>query len=290
MTFEFDWQNKIIEVPSPVTTVEIQDLINEIRYAEATVSGIKQPQIANAAGKEELAPGVVVGITINLLDNWQLHFWPGNYTATVQGGNLVGGLAGDPISYSAGVQVLLIQSASATIVTTGGSALTQAEHDQLFALPDETAISSDVWTYPTRTLTQEISVSGGGLTQEEHDFLLGLPSATETASGVWTYNTRELTQALTVSGGGLTQEEHDHLLGLDTSALSAMQTSIEDALGVAGENTKWSGMAFDANNNLISAVITQYTDDTLSVERKKWQLTANYDAQSRITNYEFKEY
>jgi hypothetical protein len=49
-------------------------------------------------------------------------------------------------------------------------------------------------------------------------------------------------------------------------------------------------MAFDSNDNLISAVITQYTDDTLTVERKKWQLTATYDLNSRLTAYQLKEY
>ncbi|MHA2046038.1 MAG: hypothetical protein ACW99G_14695, partial [Candidatus Thorarchaeota archaeon] len=72
--------------------------------------------------------------------------------------------------------------------------------------------------------------------------------------------------------------------------LSDVLTGVEDSLGVSGENTKWSGMAFDSNDNLISAVITQYTDDTLTVERKKWQLTATYDLNSRLTAYQLKEY
>lgn len=265
MTFQFDWQSKIIEVPSGIVNVEVQDLINEIRTAEATVSGIKQSKIADAAGKDELAPGVLVGITVNLLDNWQVRFAPGNYTAVVEGGNLVGGLAGDPVSYSAGVQVVLIQSAAATIVETGGSALTEEEHDYLMALPSAGSTATAV----------EAQLS---------DDFADIPS------GVWTYSDRSLTQDIVASGGGLTQEEHDHLLALDTSTLPGIETSIEDALGIAGENVKWSGMAFDSNDYLISAVITQYTDNTLVVERKKWQLTASYDAQGRITSYQLKEY
>jgi hypothetical protein len=59
------------------------------------------------------------------LGNWQLLFAPGNYVARVAGGNLVGGPAGDPIAYTAGVQTLLIQSAASTVVSAdGGSTVT----------------------------------------------------------------------------------------------------------------------------------------------------------------------
>jgi len=227
MAYVFDFQNTLIEITSPQTDVDIQELINEIRTVEASVQGIAYPRIANAAGKESLGAGVEVGITVELLNSWQLHFWAGSYTATIAGGNLVGGLAGDPVAYTAGVQVVLIQSAASTIVSTGGSALTQEEHDELFAVAD------NVWD--------------------------------EVLSG-------------------------HSLAGSAGKTLSDVLTGVEDSLGISGENNKWSGMAFDANNNLISAVITQYTDNTLTVERKKWQLTANYDLNSRLTNYELKEY
>jgi hypothetical protein len=227
MAYVFDFQNTLIEITSPQTDVDIQELIDEIRTVEASSQGIAYPKIANAAGKESLGAGVEVGITVDLLNGWQLHFWSGSYTATIAGGNLVGGPAGDPIAYTAGVQVVLIQSAAATIVSTGGSALTQEEHDKLFAVAD------DVWD--------------------------------EQLSGH--------------TGAGSTGK-----------ILSDVLAGVEDSLGVSGENTKWSGMAFDSNDNLISAVITQYTDNTLTVEQKKWQLTATYDLNSRLTAYQLKEY
>lgn len=227
MAYVFDFQNTLIEITSPQTDVDIQELIDEIRTVEASAQGIAYPKIANAAGKESLGAGVEVGITVELQNGWQLHFWSGSYTATIAGGNLVGGPAGDPIAFTAGVQVVLIQSAAATIVSTGGSSLTSEEHDELFAIAD------NVWD--------------------------------EDLSG----------HSVSGSAG---------------KTLSSVLTGVEDSLGISGENIKWSGMAFDANDNLISAVITQYTDNTLAVERKKWQLTANYDLNSRLTNYELKEY
>jgi hypothetical protein len=83
-------------------------------------------------------------MTVNLNNPWQLHFEEGNYIAKVAGGNLVGGISDDPVAYSAGVQTLLIQSAASTLVVTGGSALTEEEHDAVMAAVP--LVVDDTWT------------------------------------------------------------------------------------------------------------------------------------------------
>ena len=145
----FDWVNQLIEIASPQNTLSMQDLLDAIREAEATDVGIHNPKIASASGKEELSDGVNVGMTVNLLD-WQIHFWPGGtggYIAKIAGGNLVGGLAGDPVAYTEGVQVLLVQSAASTVVTTStGSGLSPEQDAKLTAIDgNTTAIPSEVW-------------------------------------------------------------------------------------------------------------------------------------------------
>ena len=115
----------------PNQYVTIQELINSIAEAEATEQGILHDEIADREGKTDLGGGVTVGITVELLGNWQLKWPTGNYVAKVTEGNLVGGPSDDPIAYSAGVQQLVIQSAASTIVTTGGSALTSEETARL---------------------------------------------------------------------------------------------------------------------------------------------------------------
>ena len=141
MAYFFDFTNKKIHVQNPQTDVDILDLLNAIRDAEASEMGIQYGKIADASGKEQLGEEVRVGVTVQLLD-WQVQFWEGNYIAKIAGGNLVGGVAGDPVAYTAGVQVLLIQSAASTVVNVStGSGLSQTEHDQLMALPDP----GDIW-------------------------------------------------------------------------------------------------------------------------------------------------
>ena len=342
MAYVFDFQNTLIEITSPQTSVEIQDLINEIRTAESTTEGIAYPKIANASGKESLSAGVTVGITVELQNGWQLHFWVGAYTASITGGNLAGGPAGDPIAYSAGVQIVLVQSANATIVSTGGSSLTQAEHDELFAVAD------NVWDESLTGATHNIPTSAGRRLRQLGDVIPGnvndvaatdlrfISDLTAVVSGFYNdqyirFNEGNLDGQVRVvldyegaNGAFVVDEEwseapsngdsfdllpvHVHpihqaadevwnaslslhnLAGSTGYALAEVQTSVVDTLGLSGENTKWSGLAFDANDNLISAVITLYTDDTLVTPAKAWQLTATYDLNSRLTSYQMKEY
>jgi len=148
MAIEFDHDSALINITSPQNTLSCQDLLNAIRTEEASSTGIWFGQIATASGKEDLGAGVNVGMTVKLLEPWQVKFWAGNYIAKVAGGNLVGGLGGDPIAYSAGVQVLLVQSAASTIVTQStGSGLSVEEHDALLAVPSAPVNAAAVWSY-----------------------------------------------------------------------------------------------------------------------------------------------
>ncbi len=143
MAYVFDFYEQIIDVTSPQVNVIVQDLINEIRVQEMSALGMGFPKIADATGKDDLGGGVMTGITLTLQPDWQLRFWAGNYTASITGGNLVGGLSNNPIAYTAGVQVRLVQSAASTLVS-GGSALTTEEHNKLMSGLDVT-VPSAVW-------------------------------------------------------------------------------------------------------------------------------------------------
>jgi hypothetical protein len=127
-----DWGNKhITEDTGSTVSVSCQEIIDYVRAQEASQQGITFDQIIDGSGKQSLGGSVSVGITIELLDDWQMKFAPGSdYVATISGGNLVGGLSGDPVAYTSGMQVLILQSAASTTVAVG-SGVTQQDKDDI---------------------------------------------------------------------------------------------------------------------------------------------------------------
>lgn len=116
----FDFYNSIIEVPAPDTSLDMQYLIDSIRDQEEELDpGIQYSKIADASGKDDLGGGVFTAITVRLLDSWRVRFearsGPETVQCTISGGNLVGGLSGNPVAPSAYTQVVKLSSASGTI-------------------------------------------------------------------------------------------------------------------------------------------------------------------------------
>lgn len=170
MLYDYDFVNKLISIPDGVSAVLIQDLINDIREAEASAKGITYGSIANASGKEDLGGGVAVGITVALLDSWQIQFASGNYIAKVYGGNLVGGLGGDPIAYSPGVQVLLVQSASSTVVIQSTGSGLSVEQDTILRQALTAAQGAQTESTKGRKMqTNKAIISGDGQTVSIYD-------------------------------------------------------------------------------------------------------------------------
>lgn len=118
--FTFDFETSLIDVDEGESSVDVGLLYDAIQEAQASEEGILYGRIASGSGLVALGEGVFVGLTVALLDNWQIRFAEGAYIARVAGGNLVGGPEDDPVAYSAGVQTLLMQSAASTAVLTGG--------------------------------------------------------------------------------------------------------------------------------------------------------------------------
>lgn len=115
----FDKINKIITVQSPDAEITIQQLLNSIREWEDELSSMDIGTIGNAAGKEPLGGGVLVGITLTLLDDWRLAFQarsgPGYTQCKITGGNLVGTHVNGAIYPTAFTQIVITASSSATL-------------------------------------------------------------------------------------------------------------------------------------------------------------------------------
>lgn len=164
MIYGYDFQNKIISIPESMANVSIVGLLSDIRDAEASSQGIAYGQIAGASGGESLGGAVSVGVTLNLLDDWQVQFTAGNYIAKISGGNLVGGLAGDPVAYSMGVQVLLLQSAASTVVTNSTGSGLSAEQDATLTATLQAAQAANIQATKGRKMqTNKAIISGDGL-------------------------------------------------------------------------------------------------------------------------------
>jgi hypothetical protein len=113
--FTFSFVTNLIVVDAGYVNVDCAALYAAIKQAQASEEGIIYDRIAEGSGLVELGPGVQVGLTVELLGNWQLSFPVGNYVATVAGGNFVGGPGGDPIAYSAGSVPTPAQNAAAVL-------------------------------------------------------------------------------------------------------------------------------------------------------------------------------
>ena len=122
MTISLSQVTHLITI-DPEIEVTIQQLINAIRAWEASQENLDCNQVGLAAGKDDLGSGLMVGITLNLLDGWQVQFkargGPDYIQCVVKDGNLVGGIAGNPIKPSAFTWVKVIQSAAGTISELG---------------------------------------------------------------------------------------------------------------------------------------------------------------------------
>lgn len=173
--FTFDFAASRIRVDAGVTVVDVELLYSAIKEAQATQEGVLYDPIARGSGLVDLGGGAAVAITVALLGSWQLEFPAGAYVATIQGGNLVGGLGGDPVAYSAGVQVLIVRAASATVVSMGSIASDIAQvkrvveadevYDQAAGLLHTYERGTTVNVIPPKTVTGTSQAADSGLVE-----------------------------------------------------------------------------------------------------------------------------
>ena len=125
-----DWSvsPRIITVDSPSTSLDVKDLYDTLRTAEAQASNMDEPFITDAGGYEPLGGGVKVGITVTLRDAlvaFEARPGPTYEQMRITGGNMV---TYDPnldqyldssVSPTAFTQVVQANSSSATLQELG---------------------------------------------------------------------------------------------------------------------------------------------------------------------------
>lgn len=113
---------RIIQVDSPQTSLDVQDLLNQIRLYEEKLINLDYGTIANAYGKQALGGGSFIGITLELINNWRVAFearsGPDTVLCTISGGNIVAinDYSNNPVYPTAFTQIVIAQSSSPTII------------------------------------------------------------------------------------------------------------------------------------------------------------------------------
>lgn len=123
VTVDWSVSPRIITVASPSTEITIQDLVDTCRSLEDDLYNMSFPHLIDAAGKEPLGGGTLVGITATLLDakvKFEDRPGPTYVVCDISGGNLVAydtvlDSFFNPVEPSAYVTVTKTSSSSATL-------------------------------------------------------------------------------------------------------------------------------------------------------------------------------
>lgn len=123
MAITFNEIDKFIEI-DPETSVTIQQLIDAIRAWEELPEAMDNPSVAACNGKQALGGAKFVGLTLELLDDWRLHFADQGAQAFVfvTDGNLVPTYQGSqvPLAPSTNVNGVIELDTSAGLVDYSG--------------------------------------------------------------------------------------------------------------------------------------------------------------------------
>lgn len=146
----FNYTSQIIRVPSTISVLTAQELIDAIREAESYDGGMLFNKIANATGKDALSGSVLIGITLTLLENWKILSDKTSGFFTVQDGNIIRHDATTPFAPNNYItyQQILIQGGVIANTNTG-SGLSTDEHNKLMGLPSALETGEAVWTTGT---------------------------------------------------------------------------------------------------------------------------------------------
>jgi hypothetical protein len=138
MAIQVDYYNKIIEITSPDTSIDLQTLHDFIEDERTLASprGMSEDWILQPEGKIEdpTNPGVYSQIILVLNSNWQIQFWGGSGYTRIYGGKLVGGVGDEPIKATGTAgDITVLESPVDGLTVVSGSAVTQQDKDDIVA-------------------------------------------------------------------------------------------------------------------------------------------------------------
>jgi hypothetical protein len=161
----WDISPRLIIIDSSSSEIVMQDLVDSLRWLEASVEGIDEPYLLEASGKEDLGSGVTVGLTLEL-QNAQIYFeqrsWQ-NFNGTATSNDLTGTILTD--TGADFINDLVVKGDIVLNKTTGSLAtILEVTATQLTTLPLTGGLVRDTWeigdtfsAYPN-----QLCVTGGG--------------------------------------------------------------------------------------------------------------------------------
>lgn len=127
MAISLNPQTKVVSVTSPQTDTTIQEFVDTIRDWEDELQNMSFKKVINTFGKADLGGSVYTAITLTLLNNWQIQYWSGVGIGIIKGGNLVGGLGGQPVKPTGGPDTIIVNNQVGGIITVTGSGITDQD-------------------------------------------------------------------------------------------------------------------------------------------------------------------
>jgi len=142
----FNGTTRIITINSGVTVLDAQTVYSWWKQWVAIGNNSKYLQAFRPVGGDNIGDGSLAPMYFFLLNGWRIRPYDADHVLTVSYNIYVDG-GGNPYVATLGTHQVLVQSkVSDTPVfqLAGGSVLTDEEHNQLMALPDESVIANTV--------------------------------------------------------------------------------------------------------------------------------------------------
>lgn len=186
----FDGTNKLIYITSGVTEIDVkQDLYSDWKEWSLLRDNFKYEQAMSSIGGEPLPGGRFVGGTFFLLNGWKIRTWEGNHTLNITGNLFTS--SGEPVFVPTLESWTITINAFQSTLVDGIAGLTNKQALKLDSIPSYTLEVDERTQLMNIPLTASGASGGSALTQVEHDQLMSLTNALSVGDiqtvidGVW---------------------------------------------------------------------------------------------------------
>lgn len=148
--------DRIISITNPTTDVTIAELIDTVREWEDELENMTLPYVIDTGGKFSLGGGTYTAKSVLLSDEWQIQFWNGVGQGFIGGGNLGGGVGGNPIKPTGGSDTVTVNNQVGGVIVVSETYDEQIEF--IYNAVQEGNISREYTTAVAQNATRNVDV------------------------------------------------------------------------------------------------------------------------------------